>query len=60
MTAVTAVTAPAPPCWCCATWGIWVPGTRQDQGTGPGWLCGRCAGSSPAACNARHRKETAG
>ncbi len=36
----------AAPCWCCAMWGTCVPGTRQDQGMDPGWLCGRCAEDS--------------
>lgn len=53
------MTEPVRPCWCCAMWGIYVPGTRQDQGMDPGWLCDRCADSSPSTCNQRHAKETA-
>lgn len=46
-------------CWCCATWGQVTEGTRQDQGMHPGWLCNRCADTSPSACNTRHQKEAA-
>jgi len=48
-----------PPCWCCAMWSKYVPGTRRDQGQHGGWLCDRCADSSPSACNERHAKESA-
>jgi len=46
-----------PPCWCCALWGVYTVGVRQDQGTDPGWLCEQCADSSPSACNRRHERE---
>lgn len=49
----------APPCWCCASWGIYAEGTEQDQGAKPSRLCFRCSNSSPSACNKRHAAEAA-
>lgn len=58
---------PAPPCWCCALWGLHVPGTVPNTQGGPlmafgrrirGRMCQTCADAVTVQADAdRHLAE---